>query len=420
MTSSLLLGGCGVTSMAMEQQTLTSEQNWETIEATTGTSGQNRETVADTGASQADAAKQEPVTDEVPTEAEPEPQPEEVSIIMVGDVLLHTNVNNSGLQEDGTYNYDHLFAQVKDDIEEADLALVNQEVILGGTELKLSGYPAFNGAYEVGDALVDAGFDVILHATNHALDKGKKGILNCLHFWKENYPDVGVVGLYETEEERNQIYVKEINGIRVAILNYTYGTNGIKPPSDMPYTVNYLQEQLVRTQIAQAEDLADFTIVCPHWGTEYELGTSADQRKWAKIFAEEGADLVIGTHPHVIEPIEWVETQDGHRMLVYYSLGNFINSTSGTKPGAANRMCGGMARVTLVRNEAGEVELAEYDVEPLVTQMLTGTGRITTYRFSDYTRELAEENEMRKQDKSFSYDYCEQLFEKVWGDLLVD
>ncbi|MDY2608507.1 MAG: CapA family protein, partial [Lachnospiraceae bacterium] len=103
----------------------------------------------------------------------------EFSLVMVGDVLLHTPVSDSGLMEDGSYNYSHLFKNVRKDIEEADLALVNQEVILGGTELGLSGYPAFNGAYEVGDALGEAGFDVVLHATNHALDKGRRGILNC-------------------------------------------------------------------------------------------------------------------------------------------------------------------------------------------------------------------------------------------------
>lgn len=107
--------------------------------------------------------------------------PAEISLVMVGDVLLHTPVSESGLMEDGSYNYSHLFKNVKNDIESADIALVNQEVILGGAELGLSGYPAFNGAYEVGDALVEAGFDVVLHATNHALDKGRRGILNCIN-----------------------------------------------------------------------------------------------------------------------------------------------------------------------------------------------------------------------------------------------
>jgi len=364
-----------------------------------------------------DLASETEAESEPETESEPEPEEEQLTLIMVGDILLHTNVNESGLQPDGTYNYDHLFAQVKEEVSAADLALVNQEVILGGRELGLSGYPAFNGAYEVGDALVEAGFDVVLHATNHALDKGKAGIINCLDFWRTNYPEIGVVGLYDSAEAQQEIYITECNGIRVAVLNYTYGTNGINPPKDMPFAVNYLQEQLVRSQIKQAEEQADFTIVCPHWGVEYNHGISADQRKWADIFAQEGADLVLGTHPHVIEPIEWVEAGDGHKMLIYYSIGNFINSTSGSGKGTADRMCGGMAQVVLARGEDGSVEIAQYGVEPLVTQMLTGPGLITTYKFSDYTPELAALNEMRKRDVNFSYDYCEKLFTSVWGDI---
>lgn len=135
-------------------------------------------------------------------EATPEPTPEptptpapEVSIVMVGDVLLHTPVAKSGETEGGGYDFHPLFENVREEIEAADLALVNQEVIIGGSELGISGYPAFNAPYELGDALADTGFDVILHATNHALDKGKRGILNCLEYWRTSHPEKAVLGL---------------------------------------------------------------------------------------------------------------------------------------------------------------------------------------------------------------------------------
>ena len=127
------------------------------------------------------------------------------------------------LSEGGNYDFSAVFAQMKEEIQAADLALVNQEVILGGAQLGVSGYPAFNAPYELGDALADTGFDVILHATNHALDKGKKGILNCLSFWQENYPDIAVLGIHDSQEAQQEIYVYEQQGIRIAILNYTYG-----------------------------------------------------------------------------------------------------------------------------------------------------------------------------------------------------
>ena len=357
--------------------------------------------------------------DEIETVEEPEPQ--EVSLVMVGDILMHTKVYESGLMEDGSYNYDHMFAQVKTDIEEADIAIVNQEVILGGRELGLSGYPAFNAAFEVGDSLVDAGFDVILHATNHALDKGKKGLLNCIQFWEEQYPDIAVLGIHESEEDAQEIYVQEINGIRVAILNYTYGTNGIALPKDMPYAVELWDEKQIADDVVRAKEIADFIVVCPHWGTEYVLEETADQRKKAQFLADLGVDLVIGTHPHVVEPVKWVSGAEGNQMLVYYSIGNFINATSGTGNGKAARMLGAMAEVTIAMNEeTQEAYISEYGIEPLVTHNVSGSGQITTYKLVDYTEELAKQNEMIYQDRTFSKAYCEDISSTVFGDLYIE
>lgn len=347
----------------------------------------------------------------------PTPEPTEVSLIMVGDILLHTPVENAAKQEDGSYNFDAVFANMKDEIEAADLAIVNQEVIIGGEELGISGYPAFNAPHAIGDALVDAGFDVVCHGTNHALDKGKKGLVSCLNFWQENYPDIAVLGVNGSEEEQEELYIYEQDGIRIAILNYTYGTNGIPLPEDMPYAVDMLEKEKVIADIQKAEELADFTIVCPHWGTEYKLEPSAEQKRWTDIFLENGVDLVLGTHPHVIEPVEWVRDEDnGHEMLVYYSLGNFVNWTSGTGAGVANRMVGGMAQVTLSVEEE-KVYIAEYGVEPVVCHLEEGVNGVTVYQLSEYTTALAEANRIRQQDATFSLEYCQELCERVWGDL---
>lgn len=342
----------------------------------------------------------------------------EVDLLMVGDILLHDNVQNSGKLPDGTYNYDHLFENVVEDIQAADIAIANQEVILGGTELGLSGYPAFNGPFEVGDALVNAGFDVILHATNHTLDRGKKALLNCLDFWETNHPEVAVLGAFDSQEDYdNSIYVYEEDGLKIAILNYTYGTNGIPSPSDMPYAVARLEEEKVISDLQKAEGLADFTVVCPHWGTEYQHKQSAEQEKWANLFMEYGADLVIGTHPHYIQPVEMLAGENDEEMLVYYSLGNFINSTNESGRGTADRMVGAMAQVTIAKNEAGKAYIKEYGVEPLVTQLLYGIQEITTYKLSDYTEELASKNEILKKDSVFNLTFCQELCEDVFGDL---
>lgn len=349
--------------------------------------------------------------------SETEPEPETVSLVMAGDVLLHTPVAESGLAEDGSYHFDQLFSNVAA-IKDADIALVNQEVIIGGEELGITGYPSFNAPYALGDALVNAGFDVILHATNHALDKGKNGLINCMNFWKTNYPQETVLGIHNSKEEQDQICVYEKNGMKIAILNYTYGTNGISLPADMPYGVDLLKEDKVISDLKQAEELADFTVVCPHWGTEYEHGITDEQKYWTRIFAENGADLVIGTHPHVIEPVEWYgDENDGKEMLVYYSLGNFVNWTSDSGAGISDRMVGGLAEVTLTRGEDGTVKISGYGVEPVISHVESGYQGVTAYPLHEYTEELAEKNEIRSQDAAFSLDYCKQLCNEIWPDI---
>ena len=342
------------------------------------------------------------------------PEPETISIAMVGDILLHTPVEQSALQEDGSYSFDTIFEHLANDIQAADLAIVNQEVILGGEELGISGYPAFNAPFSVGDALVRAGFDVVCHGTNHALDKGKKGLLNCLNFWKTTYPDTAVLGIHDSQETQDQIYIYEKDDIRIAVLNYTYGTNGIALPKDMPYSVDLLKESKVISDLQKAEELADFTIVCPHWGTEYQLKQSAEQEKWARLFVKHGADLILGTHPHVIQPMEWVtDEESGNHALVYYSIGNFVNWTSGSGNGIANRMVGGIAEVTLTKTDDAVI-ITEYDVEPVVCHLENGINGVTVYKLAEYTSELAEQNQIRLQDSAFSLEYCQQLCESVW------
>jgi len=354
----------------------------------------------------------EPTATPAPT---PIPEPPTITLAMVGDMLMHEKVMESGLQEDGSYEFGHLFQHVEDRIQEADLALVNQETILGGTQMGLTGYPCFNSPYELGVAEVEAGFDVILHATNHALDKGKKGAMNCMDFWKEQYPEVPYLGINESKEQQDRIYIYEQEGMKLAILNYTYGTNGISTPADMPYLVNYLEKEQVVEDLQQANELADFTIVCPHWGKEYSLGVSAEQESWSKIFLENGVDLVLGTHPHVIEPVKWVADDNGNQMLVYYSLGNFVNGTSGTGEGVMNRCVGGLAEVEIGRDEVGQVVIKRYDCIPLVCHIAEGD-EYTVWFLEDYTEELAAENAIIKQDSDFSLENCKVLVEKVWGE----
>ncbi|MCR5583918.1 MAG: CapA family protein [Lachnospiraceae bacterium] len=377
----------------------------------------------------------------------PTPVPE-LTITMAGDILLHTGVENDCLQADGTYDYSSIFANTKDFISSFDVALVNQEVIIGGSELGVSGYPRFNAGFELADALADAGFDVILHATNHALDKGKTGILNCLENW-ERFPDIDVLGIYLTEQDaEDQIVYIEKNGIRISILNFTYGTNGISVPSSMPWAVGPL---LVNTPNAEgkegavkkitdlidkAEANSDFTIVCPHWGSEYSTTQSANQREWNRIFYDHGADLVMGTHSHVVQPMVIVNNETtlnvlkydfdrdqpkelrSDQMLVYYSLGNFVNWTEESGEKILKRMVGGMPEITLGLDDNGEVVIKDFNVRAVVTHVATGRNLVSVYKLEDYNEEMARENEIaNRAGTELTIGYCKELLNSVWGDL---
>ena len=348
------------------------------------------------------------------TETEPEDKgPETVSIIMAGDVLLHTRVTASGKFESG-YNFDHLFENCKDIISEADLAIVNQEIILGGTELGISGYPSFNGPYEVADSLVGAGFDVVLHATNHTLDKGKTGLINCLTYWEETYPQIEVAGVHLTEADANEIPVMEVNGAKVAILNYTYGMNGIPLPSDMPYCVDMLtwdRVDEIKDDIRRAREMADIVIVAPHWGSEYTHVPGTDQKNWTQIFFDGGVDLVIGTHPHVVQPYEVIEDEN-HTMAVYYSIGNYVNATE-QWGSVTQRMLGALADVEFTLVD-GDWKLTKTDAIPIVSHVETdNAGELTVYLLSEYTEELARENEILTQDSAFSLSALNKINEDI-------
>ncbi len=348
---------------------------------------------------------------------ETNPTPKSLRLVMVGDMLMHDRAIESGLQEDGTYNYDAIFAHTNMAFKNADIAIVNEEALIGGEELGISGYPNFNVSYELGDALVDAGFNVICNATNHVYDRQEQGILNSLDFWESNYPEINVLGIHHADDP-DPLCLLEYGDITIGILNYTDIMN-YDSISLSETTIDRLTSATadsVREDLTRANELADFVIVIPHWGTEYQTTVSSDQKYWAQLFLENGVDLVIGAHPHVIEPVEWLKDDEGHRMLVYYSLGNFISFTEGSGEGKGERAVGAMAQVTL-HVEDGEVSISEYGVKPVVAHLVAGRGNPTVYFLDDYTQELAEESEMSTKDPTFSLKSCQDLCRQVFGEL---
>ena len=342
-----------------------------------------------------------------------EEEEKELTILAVGDNLIHTQVIRSGKKSDGSYDFSHLFAGISKEVEAADLAIINQETILCDKSLGYSGYPRFGSPYEIGEAIHDAGFDVVLQATNHTMDKGLEGVLDTLQFWKQ-YDDITMVGINETEDALSRIGFYTKNGIKVAILNYTYGLNGLSVPKGKEYLINMLTDrEQMKADIALAKKKSDFVIVCPHWGTEYVYQPTKQQNQLTQFFLEEGVDLVLGTHPHVLEPVEWLETKDGtHRMLVYYSLGNFVSNQD-----AMARMLGGMAKIKLIK-KGEEVVIDEASIEPLVTHTYyDGRQRFTTYLLSEYDDKLAAKHYLNRHKKNtITLEKLTELSQSILGD----
>ena len=333
---------------------------------------------------------------------------------MVGDVLVHPGVWMSGERSDGTRNYDHIYAQLAQTFTTTDIAIVNQETILGGTELGLSGYPMFCSPQEFGDAEAAVGVDVACAATNHALDKGFEGIQAELSFWAEHHPDITCMGIFDSRERSATIPIVERGGIKVAILNYTESTNGIPIPASAPWCVAMLDRDRVASDVSAArEQGADIVIVCPHWGVEYQYQPNEAQRSWADYFLSLGVDAVIGTHPHVLEPLELLAGADGHTMPVFWSLGNYVSWQA-----RKDTMVGGLAELAFERVADGSgVRVTSATLTPVITHLAMDPS-MAVYPITAYTEELAQANRIRVQSGAgdFTLEWCHNHCAEVLGE----
>lgn len=337
-----------------------------------------------------------------------------VTIVAVGDNLIHNTLIDAGKRDDGTRDYSSFYENINQYTQGADIAVINQETMLGGSSFEYAGYPCFNTPWEVGEAAINAGFDIFTCATNHSLDVQKySGIQKECEFFKK-HPEVLHVGTNETEEDYNTINYYEKNGIKFAILNYTYGTNGITLPSDKTWCVNMLQKEKVTADIKQARANADVVVVFPHWGTENSHQINSEQREYVKLFSELGVDIVIGTHPHVLQPVEWVTNEaTGKKMLVYYSIGNFISHQTNL-----NQMVGGMAEITVERID-GKIQITSGKLAPVVDFYTRGGNgyKFSVYKLNDYTDTLASQQSQSGLSKAYATKLAKEIVSEEFLDL---
>lgn len=343
--------------------------------------------------------------------ATPAAEPVDINLTMVGDVLVQPSVLSAAQTSAGDYDFTSLFSNVADDIKDADVALVDQESSMAGQSYGYASNVPYNAPDSLGTAEKDAGLDVVLKASNYALDLGYNGLHAELQTWGESEPSMQVLGVADPNgtvgtDRVNNVYLYEKDGFKVAILNYTYGTDvQVSSSTDSSYVAT-LSEDKVKADVEAARNAgADMIVACPHWGVEYSTTLSNEETTYAQLFANEGVDVVLGDHPHVVQPVQVITNSDGHTCVCFYSVGNFV---SGTRTTAA--LVGSLAKVTLHKDADGTCSVTAASLVPVVTHRANGTN-FGVYRLSNYTDDLARQG----WDTALTPDYVRSLLDQVLG-----
>lgn len=310
-----------------------------------------------------------------------------IKLKAVGDIMAHNIQNQYAYNKGaGTYDFSDSFIYVKDFISDSDISIGNYETTTN-PDLAYTGYPRFNTPPEYLAAIKDAGFDVLATANNHSLDTEVEGIISTI----DNIEAAGLDYIGTQREESNRILYKNVEGIKLAFLSYTYGANGrenlLEVREEVPQ-LNYLNDEKIESDIRRAKAQgADFVIVYPHWGIEYQSAPYERQIELGRNMIEWGADLVIGNHPHVVQPYEYVEASDGRTGFIAYACGNFISFQNLENNGDIRVEQAVAYEIDLSKNmETGDTDISAIEAHPLwvgVTYNDYGTS-VQTYRAADF------------------------------------
>ena len=360
---------------------------------------QKYDTVEETQTAQDINTTQDNTLDEQQEDKE-EPQPKEdihIKMSVIGDIMCHNSQYNDAYNSStGTYDFSYVFTDIKQYINSADIAIGNLETTFAGKEKGYSNYPRFNTPEQLATSLKDFGIDVVSTANNHCMDTNYSGLVSTLRYLDE--AGIAHTGTNVTMEEQNKILVKDVNGIKIAFLSFTYGTNGIPIPTDKSFAVNLIDEDLILKQIKLAkQEEPDLICVSMHWGIEYQTKQNSEQEKWADFLFNNGVDIILGSHPHVLQPMEkkTVTLEDGTTKdcFVIYSLGNFMSGQ--TKENTRNSV---ILNIDITKNgENGKTVLSEIEYIPIYMYK-SAIGNVQKYKVLDIEKTI--ENYESGQDKS--------------------
>ncbi len=325
-----------------------------------------------------------------PPETEPpaeQPKEIRISFLAAGDNVIHPciymDAKNRATEETRPYNFKPMYSDVADYIASFDISFINQETLMCGDGFALSGYPNFNSPQDLGLDLRDIGFDIINIANNHTYDKGLSGLKSTIDFYNsEEMSSVTTIGAYLNREDFDNIRTIEKEGITIALLSYTYDTNRIFP-SSAELVIPFINEADIIRQAKIAEEIADITVCSVHWGIEQHTKPSAEQRSVAKLLAENGVDVILGHHPHVLQPIEIIESSNGSTLCIY-SLGNILSAMQNWQ-----NMVGGFFTFDIVKSTDGEVNFDNPKFTPTAFYYGPSYYNSHLYFLKDYTAEKA-------------------------------
>lgn len=367
------------------------------------------------------------------------------TVLAVGDNFVQPSLLASGQSDNGTWNYDSVYANLKSDIQAADISIVNQETPFTTNHDLVSGTSPYATPSEIGDALVNAGFNVVTSATSLINDNGSSMINETLNYWKSNHPEVTLAGIHSSQTSTDSPQIVEVNGIKIAFLNYTFpeygsqqtdagdgsmdssfdssdgsgdsssggtsdgssdsasgGTSdGSSSSSDSSGSttgsgsmVDTFSTTTVAAAIKKARTSADCIIFSANWGKTEEPMPTEYEKEWANFLMEQGVDVVIGTNPNVLQPYGYLTDDSGHNMLIYYSLGNFVTGQETLK-----HLLGGMATFTIqktVEDDQTSIQIQDATLTPLVMHYSYDNQEYAPYKLSDYTDALASQHSVRE------------------------
>jgi poly-gamma-glutamate synthesis protein (capsule biosynthesis protein) len=310
-----------------------------------------------------------------------------VNLLFAGSIFLSNTSYDSGVYPDGSFNYDHLFKYIKNDIRKADLAIVDQETMFETDKMnfikKLTNTPS-----ELGDAIYRAGFKVVLHATLYSYSKEERGIKNTLNFWKQKYPDVKVLGINEKEgDNENDYFIFQKNSMKIGLINF-YGHDEEMIPEDKHYYINILKEEKLKDLVEKLANETDFLIVTINWGDKNSNKPNKKMISCATELAYFGVNLIIGYHPSITLPTSYIKASNGKIALVFWSLGHLVIDF---KKEFSN--LGAMANITISKSRNGAY-ISAYNLIPTINHKVRGN-QYSVYKLSQYSDSLFKQ--------SFSY-----------------